>query len=47
MKKEKVEKLTLNRETVRALTEKSLKEVDGGVVTHDKSCILSCPIACH
>lgn len=45
-KKEKVEKLTLHRETLRALTEETLKEVEGGANTHDKSCILSCPLAC-
>ena len=48
MKKiEKIEKLRLNRETLRSLTEDSLREAQGGVQTQDKSCILSCPIACH
>ena len=42
-----IEKLTLNRETLRALTEDFLKGADGGVETRDKSCILSCPLACH
>jgi hypothetical protein len=46
MMKKKVEKLKLNRETLRFLTEESLKEAQGGAVTHDKSCILSCPHFC-
>ena len=46
MEKKKIEKLTLSRETLRSLTEDTLKGVDAGAATHDRSCILSCPIAC-
>ena len=44
--KKKIEKLTLNRETLRSLTDKSMQDVAGGVATRDKSCILSCPLGC-
>lgn len=46
VEKKRIEKLTLNRETLRSLTEGSLQEVAGGVQTHDRSCILSCPLGC-
>jgi hypothetical protein len=44
--KKKIEKLTLNRETLRSLTDKSMQDVAGGVETRDRSCILSCPLGC-
>jgi hypothetical protein len=46
MTKKKIEKLVLTRETLRSLTEDALKDVEGGVQTHDRSCILSCPLGC-
>jgi len=46
IEKLKVEKLKLHRETLRSLTAASLRDVQGGVQTHDRSCILSCPTFC-
>ncbi|HEV7517133.1 MAG TPA: class I lanthipeptide [Thermoanaerobaculia bacterium] len=46
IEKHKIEKLKLNRETLRALNDKSLQGVEGGVQTQDRSCILSCPHFC-
>jgi hypothetical protein len=46
LEKREVEKLKIHRETLRALTEDSLRAVEGAANTQNRSCILSCPTFC-
>ncbi len=43
--KKGIEKLQLHRETLRSLTEDSLREVQGGA-SFNRSCVFSCPATC-
>lgn len=46
LEKREVEKLKIHRETLRSLTEESLRAVEGAAGSHNRSCILSCPTFC-
>lgn len=46
MKKKKVSKLSLHRDTLAHLSEPLLEGAAGGAATIDKSCLLSCYAGC-